>query len=112
MTFHPITRGSRTAPKQDAVITSVRELIRSRDSEVPEDGYDRVDYRLEIVLESMYDAATIDPTQDQFDQATPVVDLLSDLQHLAAARGWDIAELFARAQNMREQEIEEWGDRG
>lgn len=103
---HPMTRSGRTAPHQDAVIASIRKLmVTEPEPEVPADGYDRVDYRLEIVLESMYDGADADAG------TAPVRDLLTDLVHLCDARGWSVLNLLSRAEDMALEERKDWGER-
>jgi hypothetical protein len=94
------------APLQKAVIENIYTLLANngRAHEVPEDGYDRVDYRLEIVLAPYDDDEPDEPGQ-------PVRDLLTDVLHLCDAKGWDIQELLANAAWMRDEENREWGER-
>lgn len=106
---HPMTRTGRTAPHQDAVIASIRKLmVTEPEPEVPADGYDRVDYRLEIVLDGLYDGAE---RAAQRGSEAPVRDLLTDLVHLCEARGWSIESLLERAHDMALTERKEWGER-
>lgn len=92
---------ARTAPKRDAVLKEIDELLRSRDEEVPPDGVDRVDYRLGIALGCYDDDDPDDPTQ-------PVRDLLTDILWLCHGKGWDIDYLVERAEWMRNEEAKEW----
>lgn len=103
---HPMTRTGRTAPEQDALIESIRRhVVTEPGPDVPGDGYDRVDYRLEIILESLYDGV-----HEEVGDA-PVRDLLTDVVHLCEARGWNLYEMLAAAQFMAAQERSDWGDR-
>jgi hypothetical protein len=95
----------RTAPLQEHVIETMRELMAGRHEETPEDGYDRVDYRMELVLDGLYDG------RDPEDETQPLIDLLTDVLHTARAKGVDIFDLLERAQWMQRQEIEEWDER-
>jgi hypothetical protein len=89
------------APLQNHLIERISELLMSRDDEVPPDGYDRVDYRLEIVF-AAYDNEPDDPGQ-------PVADLLTDLIHLCNQKNWDLYALLERADKMAGREWDEWG---
>lgn len=94
------------APLQKAVIENIHTLLANngRAYEVPDDGYDRVEYRLELVLASYDDDEPDDPGQ-------PVRDLLTDVLHLCDAKGWDIQDLLSKAEWMQQIEIGEWGER-
>lgn len=95
-----------STPLQDALIENIHTLLANngRAYEVPDDGYDRVDYRLEIVLAPYDDDEPDEPGQ-------PVRDLLTDVLHLCTMKGWDIQELLSNAAWMEEQEVREWGGR-
>lgn len=97
----------RTAPLRDAVVTSISELLSSRDAEeVPlTDTYDRVDYRLSIVFAG-YD---ISPDPEERDQH--IRDLLTDLLHYCAHHDIDIDDAMMRAVWMRDEELGEWNER-
>jgi hypothetical protein len=106
VSYHPITRTARTAPQQDAIIQGIGKLITSRDPEVPADGYDRVNYRLEIVLDGLYDGAQV---VDQGEETNPIRDLLTDLVHLCEARGWDVQHELDMAYAAAVSDTQEWG---
>jgi hypothetical protein len=95
----------RTAPKQEALIRLTHNLLMQRDDEVPEDGFDRIDYRMGIVLGGSYDK----PDPEEPDMA--VRDLLTDVLHYCHANGWDFFDVLERAQWMAMQEQREWDQR-
>lgn len=92
-----------TAPVQADIIEQINHLLTSHvpGGEVPGDGFDRVNYRLEIVLASYDDDEPDDPGQ-------PVRDLLTDIVHLCRAKGWPIDDLLEKAQDMAQTEDTEW----
>lgn len=94
---------ARTAPKREELVKEIHDLVTSRDPEVPEDGHDRVDYRLGFVF-SLYDDDPHAPA------IQPMQDLLTDLLHLCAHKGWDIDFLVERAEWMRRQDNADWGE--
>jgi len=93
-----------TAPVQQHIIDNINHLMTSRNDEVPYDGFDRVDYRLEIVLAPYDDDDPDDPGQ-------PVRDLLTDVLHLCDAKGWRIHDLLDQAVQMAGTERQMWGER-
>jgi hypothetical protein len=104
ITHHSLRLRHATAPLQNHLIHAIGELLTNRAEEVPEDGYDRVDYRLELVF-AAYDNEPDDPGQ-------PVADLLTDLIHLCNHQNWDLHALLERADKMAAEEWSEWGDKG
>lgn len=96
-----MTISHRSAPLQADLKERIKRLLTSRADEVPEDGYDRVDYRLELILAAYDDDDPGDPTQ-------PYRDLLTDVLHHCAREGWPTHELIARADWMRTQESANW----
>lgn len=99
-----ITERQRTAPEQQKIIDSIEHLLSTRNDEVPPDGYDRVDYRTEILLAAYDD-------DDPEDRTQPVRDLLTDVVHLCRSRGFVIDLLLNSARNMADQEEGDWGPR-
>jgi hypothetical protein len=93
-----------TTPIQDHLIEQINTTLIERGEEVPEDGYDRVEYRMDFVFACYDDESMDDPGQ-------PVADLLTDIVHVCEAKGWDVHEFLQRALWMADQERQEWGER-
>jgi hypothetical protein len=89
------------APKQQELIEKIGELLVNRSPEVPEDGFDRVEYRMELVLAPYDNDEPADPGQ-------PIRDLLTDIIHVCRRKNWSLVDLLAVAEDMAGIEREEW----
>jgi hypothetical protein len=87
---------------QQTAIGAIGAAVMSK--QAPGDGYERVDFRLDIILQGAYD------DDEPEDPAQPVRDLLTDIIHRCRAKGWDLFELLERAQWMADQEGREWDE--